>query len=119
MRAWLRYAAVSVVVVLVLAAGVATLMPGVDGRWVWVAAGLAYVVQLGAFALLVVGKRRPPTGFLLGWGGGMAVRGAAVLGGVLWVTLADGPHPESLLLSLVAFMIVLALIEPLFLKMAD
>jgi hypothetical protein len=104
--------------VFLLAFGVAGLVPGTDAASVWLAAGVAYVVQLAAFAVLVRGKRRE-MGFIVGWGGGMAMRGAALAGMATWVTLSDAHHPETALLSLIGFVMVLVLIEPLFLRMAD
>lgn len=118
MVAWVRYAAVAGVVVVLLALGVAALVPGTDGASVGLAAGVAYMVQLAAFAVLVAGKRKGP-GFMVGWAGGMAMRGAALAGMAIWVTVSDTHHAESALLSLIGFAMVLVLIEPLFLRMAD
>jgi hypothetical protein len=118
MTAWLRYAAVSAPVVVLLALGAAVIVPGTDPASVWLAAGVAYGVQLAAFAVLVRGKRRE-MGFIVGWGGGMAMRGAALAGMATWVTVSDTHHAETALLSLIGFVMVLVLIEPLFLRMAD
>jgi hypothetical protein len=118
MGAWARYAAVSLVVVVALALGVAALVPGTDAASVWLAAGVAYGVQLAAFAVLVAGRRKG-TGFLVGWAGGMAIRGVALAAMAIWVTVSDTHHAESALLSLIGFAMVLVLIEPLFLRMAD
>lgn len=118
MAAWVRYAAVSVLVVLVLAAGVVGLLDAADGPSVWVAAVVACGVQLAVFALLVRSRRRGGS-FLRAWGGGIALRFLAVAGMAAAVTHADALHAESALLGLIAFAMVLALIEPLFLGMAD
>jgi hypothetical protein len=37
----------------------------------------------------------------------------------IWVTVSDTHHAESALLSLIGFAMVLVLIEPLFLRLAD
>jgi hypothetical protein len=118
MTAWLRYATVSAPVILLLATGAVAVVPGTDTGSVWLAAGVAYGVQLAAFAVLVRGRRRG-SGFLVGWAGGMAMRGAALAGMAIWVTVSDTHHAESALLSLIGFAMVLVLIEPLFLRLAD
>jgi hypothetical protein len=118
MTAWLRYAAVSAPVILLLATGAVAVVPGTDTASVWLAAGVAYGVQLAAFAVLVRGRRRG-SGFLVGWAGGMAMRGAALAGMAIWVTVSDTHQAESALLSLIGFAMVLVLIEPLFLRLAD
>jgi hypothetical protein len=118
MKAWLRYAAVSALVLLALALGVAFVIPGTQPSAVWLAAAVALVAQLVAFGALLVGRRRV-AGFVAGWGGGMAIRFAAVGGMAVWVSLTDGHHPETALLSVVGFVMVLALIEPVFMRMAD
>jgi hypothetical protein len=105
-------------VLVVLALAVASFVPGVQTVAVWLGAGVAYAVQVLAFAVLVVGRRRP-MGFVAGWGGGIALRFVALAGMAIWVTVSDSYHQATALLSLVAFMMVLALIEPLFLRMAD
>jgi hypothetical protein len=105
-------------VILLLATGAVAVVPGTDTGSVWLAAGVAYGVQLAAFAVLVRGRRRG-TGFLVGWAGGMAMRGAALAGMAIWVTVSDTHHAESALLGLIGFVMVLVLIEPLFLRLAD
>lgn len=118
MGAWVRYAAVSFGTVVVLALGVAALVPGSDAASVGLAAGVAYGVQLAAFAVLVAGRRKG-MGFVVGWAGGMAMRGVALAAMAVWVTVSDTHHAESALLSLIGFAMVLVLLEPLFLRMAD
>jgi hypothetical protein len=118
MRAWLLYGGASAVTLIVLALGVSAVVPGADAGSVWLAAGFAFVVQLAAFAVLVSSRRRP-MGFVVGWGGGMGLRFAALAAMAIWVTVSDVHHAESALLGLIAFVMVLVLIEPLFLRMAD
>lgn len=118
MAAGIRYAIVSALVLVVLALATATLVPGVQTMAVWLGAGVAYVVQLLAFAALVAGRGKP-MGFVAGWGGGIALRFIALAGMAVWVTVSDSYHQATALLSLVAFMMVLALIEPVFLRMTD
>jgi hypothetical protein len=118
MRAWLVYAGVALVVLVLLALGVVLVVPGTDAASVWLAAIVAYGVQNLAFAVLLWGRRRT-MGFVAGWGGGMGLRFAALAGMAIWVTVSDAHHAESALLSLIGFVMVLVLIEPLFLRMAD
>jgi hypothetical protein len=114
----LLYAGVSAALLLVLASIVVLVVPGTDAGSVWLAAGVAFGVQVAAFVLLG-GGRRGGMGFVAGWGAGMGLRFAAVAGMAIWVTLSDAHHAESALLSLIGFVMVLVLIEPLFLRMAD
>jgi hypothetical protein len=114
-RAWVRYAGVSAVLVVLLATGVVLVVPGTHAGSVWIAAVVSFAVQLAAFAVLLAGRSRD-LGFAAGWGGGMLLRFGAVGGMAVWVTVRDGYHAESALLSLIGFMMVLVLIEPLFLK---
>lgn len=118
MSAWLRYAAVSALIVFALGVGVVLLVSGADPGSVWLAAATAWVVQLAAFGMLVAGRRRE-SGFIAGWGGGMALRFVALAGLAMWVTASDIHQPESALLGLIGFVMVLVLIEPLFLRMTD
>lgn len=117
MKAYLWYGAVSAVVLTGLAVLVAALVGSADAVAVRLAAGIAWPVQAGAFVVLVEGRKR--VSFVAGWAGGMALRFAAVGAAAIWVTRADGPEPASLLLSLVGFVFVLVLLEPLFLRLTS
>jgi hypothetical protein len=118
MTAWWRYAGASALIVVFLALVVLLVVGGSDPPSIWLGAAVAWVVQLVAFAVLLVGRRHQ-VGFVAGWGGGMALRFLALAGMAIWVTVSDTHHAESALLSLIGFVMVLVLIEPLFLKMAD
>jgi Na+/proline symporter len=118
MRAWVTYAGVSAVILGALALGVVLVVPGTHAGSVWLAAAVALAVQVAAFAVLIA-ARRQQGGFVAGWGGGMLLRFGSVAGMAVWVTVSDGPHAESALLSLIGFIMVLVLIEPLFLRLAD
>ena len=120
MKRWLRYMAVS--------AGVAGLVGAlivlVFGREmvtpVLVAAGIGLVVQALAAVLLfgnTVGA--DPSRFMVGWAGGALLRMMAVVATGLWLTQEDAVADAPALLSLVTFLFVLTLIEPLFLKTAE
>jgi hypothetical protein len=117
-RGWLGYAIVSAVILALLTAGVVLVVPGTHSGSVWLAAVVAFAVQLAAFALLIAARRREH-GFVAGWGGGMLLRFAAVAAMAGWVTVTEGYQAESALLGLIGFIMVLVLIEPLFLKLTD
>ena len=114
MSAILRYLAVSGVVVATAAVVTTALVP-TSGGGVWVAAGLAHVVQLVAFAALTM-SRGSGIGWLVAWGGGTLLRLLAVLSTALWVG-ASGRFPAApTLLSLAGFLFLLMLLEPMFLR---
>jgi hypothetical protein len=116
MRAWLIYAAVTAALLVIAALVLSVLVQ--DPLAVWLAAGVAYVVQLLAFAALVRSRTRG-LGFVAGWGGGMALRFLALAGMAAGVTLSDARDPATALLSLVGFVMVLVLVEPLFFRWAE
>lgn len=115
LRAWLLYAVVAGVVTAVGITAVSVAL-GPEARGAVVFAGvLAYVVQLLGFAGLVLVRSRSEL-FLVGWGAGVMLRLAAVALVALWLS-RDPVFPiRPALLSLVAFLFVLLVIEPLFLR---
>jgi len=80
------------------------------------AAVVAYVVQVVAFGSLVWLRSRG-SGFFVAWGGGMLLRFAVVLVAAYVSTRVPGLPPVPLLLSLVGFLFVLLLLEPVFFRM--
>lgn len=115
MRAWVAYAGASLVLVAVLAGLVSLATGAAADRAIWVSAGVAWALQLAAFAALVA-VRGQQTLFIAGWAGGMGLRGLA-LGVLAWVSTRTGAFPpEPLLVSFVAFLFLLVLLEPVFLK---
>lgn len=117
MKALLAYGAASAAALAVLAALVGVVVDAADPVAVRLAAVIAWPVQVAAFAALVAGRKA--VGFTASWAGGMALRFAVVGGAAFWVTRVDGPDPASLLVSLVGFVFVLVLAEPLFLRLTD
>jgi len=115
---WVRYALVAALVTAVLGLATTRFVPGTQPQAVWLAALVAYAVQLVAFGVLVRGQGRPGR-FLVGWAGGMLLRFAGLAGMAIWVTVSDAHHAESALLSLIGFVMVLVLLEPVFLRMVD
>lgn len=120
MKRWLRYMAVSAGVVAVLGA----LIVLVFGRdlltAVAVAAAIGLVVQaLAAVLLFSTSGPGDPSRFMVGWAGGALLRMMAVVAAGLWLTRTHAVAEAPALLSLVTFLFVLTLIEPLFLKTVE
>ena len=118
MKALLAYGVASALLLGLLGLGVVAVFGAAEPSAVWVAAVIAWVVQLAAFIALLVG-RRTGTGFMLSWAGGTLLRFAVVAVAAVWVTRVGSPDPASMLVSLVGFVFVLVLLEPLFLRLAD
>ena len=115
MKAWLAYAGVGLIVTLA-GAGVGTLlMPAPAMGAVWFGAVVAYVLQLIAFAALIAVRERSEL-FLLGWLGGLVLRFGVVGLVAFWLSRREVFPLAPALLSLVAFVFVLLLMEPLFLR---
>ncbi len=117
MRPFLAYGVASGALLAALAWTVPAVVRVADPAAVRLAAGIAWPVQLVAFGALMAGRKSG--GFVAGWSGGIALRFAAVGAAALWVTRVDGPDPASLLVSLVGFVFVLVLLEPLFLRLTN
>jgi len=112
-RAYLGYALTGAGVVAVLAGLLGWMLGAASARSVWWAAGLAYAVQLVAFAALLRFRSRG-NGFLAVWAGGILARLGVVLAGAYWVTRSSTLEPAPALLSLAGFLFVLLLMEPVF-----
>lgn len=112
-KAWLLYAATGAAATLV-AAAIASLLVD-ESRAVWVAAGIAYVIQLAAFGLIVALSSQPQL-FMIAWVAGMMFRFGALGLSAAWVSRTNALPASTMLLSLVGFLFLLLLIEPLFLS---
>lgn len=109
------YAAAALAVVLV-GSGLAALLLDVDGaRAVWFAGGVAWFVQLAAFGGLLLVRERNEL-FLMGWLLGLALRFIAVGMVAFWLSRDPVLPLRPALLSLVAFVFVLLLLEPVFMR---
>ncbi len=116
MKHWWMYAGCSAAIVGV---AVALVWQGLDGPGregiVW-AAALALLVQLSAFALVLVLRDRSQ-GFLLALAGGtMARLGVFGAAGVVVTVVETGVGAGALLLGLATFLFLLALLEGFFLQ---
>ena len=114
-RAWVAYALTAAGVI----AGAALVIALVGGpavsRAVWISAVFAFGLQAGAFAMLLLVRDRTEL-FMAGWLGGMVLRFAAVGGMAFYASRYTTLPLEILLLSLVGFVFVLLLLEPVFLR---
>ena len=115
MKAWLTYAAVGCAVTVVGAAVGSLLVPSGAVAAIWFAAGLAYALQLVAFGALVVVRGRNEL-FLIGWLAGLVLRFAAVGVVAFWLSRTPVFPRTAALVSLVSFVFVLLMLEPLFLR---
>jgi len=114
-KAWAGYAGLALVLAvvgIVIASAVAT---PESARGVRFAAGLAWVVQVGAFGFLLW-VREQPTLFLAGWAAGIGLRFVVVGLVAFWVTRTQVYPPAPTLVGLVGFIFVMLLLEPLFLR---
>lgn len=115
MKTWVSYAGLTLVVGLVgvILASVAGTAETV--RAVTFSAVLAWGLQAVAFAVLLRVRDRPGP-FMVGWLGGIVMRFAAVGVVAYWVTRTGALQPTVTLLSLVACMFVMLMLEPVFLR---
>lgn len=118
MAALTSYAVASAAVLVLLVLGAGWLVEPEEVTGLWVSAGVAFVVQLAAFGALVAGRRRG-WAFVVSWASGMMLRLAVVAGMAFWVTRETVLDPAVALVSLIGFVFVLVLLEPLFLRLAD
>jgi hypothetical protein len=114
-RAWVGYAGVGLLATLVAGAvGAVVAGPAARGA-VWLAAGAAYLLQVVAFAGLLAVRARGEL-FLAGWVGGMGLRVAALAVLSSWAARTGVVPRAPLLVAFVAFLFLLLLLEPLFLR---
>ncbi len=109
----IRYALTALLVVGLGATGLSLLLEGAGRRGILLAALIAYPVQVVSFGLLVR-AREEPARFVFWWGAGIALRVAAVVGAGIASSRLASVQPAALLLSLVGFIFVLLLLEPVF-----
>jgi hypothetical protein len=87
----------------------AGILPAAATSAVWLAAGVAYLVQVVAFVALIA-LRRSGVGVLAAWGGGVLLRMAVVLIVALWAAKTAAFPLAPLLLSLAGFLFLLLLL---------
>lgn len=114
MKRGLWFAGLAAVVIFGGALGITTLKPGTEmAQAVWSSAVIAFGTQLVSFAVAQPFVKENP---IAGWGLGALVRFAVVMVhafvGIPALGLASGPA----LLSLVGFLFVTMIVEPLFLQ---
>ena len=115
MKAWLTYAGVTLAFTVLLAFVLGLALGGEAARAVWFAGAVAWGLQLVAFAALIA-VRGSNEMFLAGWLVGLVARFAVVGVVAYWLQRTGALPIEPALLSLVGFLFVLLLMEPLFLR---
>ena len=115
MKAWGAYALTAVALTGLTGAITTQLVAASAVRAVWLGAGVAFAVQLVAFAALVALRDRG-TLFMVGWAGGMFLRFSAVGALAFWLSRTDAFPRAAALISLAGFVFMLLLLEPLFLR---
>lgn len=95
---------------------VAAALAGANARRAIVlAAAIAYVLQLVAFAILLAVRDRAHV-FMAGWLGGMLLRFGTLGVCLFWASRTSVVPRAPLALGLVGFVFVLLLLEPVFLR---
>ena len=115
MKQLFRYGGVALVLLLVVIAGLWPWLSPSDRTGIWVAAAIAYPIQMLAFFLLArfwEDRKR----FFVMWVGGTVVRMGVILVVALVLTRVEVLPPASTLLGLAGFFFGLLLLEPLFLR---
>jgi hypothetical protein len=115
-RLWLLYAAAGAAVCVVGALAGTAFLEGADLRALRIAAALAFGIQLLAFAALVALRDADGSLFLVGWGSGILLRFMAVGALAFWLHRTAALPLAAALVSFVAFLFVLLLMEPVFLR---
>lgn len=114
-RAWTAYAATGLALVVMVTFVAAALVEATVRPAIAIAAIIGYVLQLAAFALLLALRDKPRL-FIAGWLGGMLLR-FGTLGVLLYWASRTAVLPRGpLVLSLVGFVFLLLLLEPVFLR---
>jgi hypothetical protein len=115
MNAWVAYAGAGLLLVAVAALVASLAVSGASETAVWFSAGLAWILQLLAFGGLVA-VRHQPTLFTAGWLGGMMLRFMALAALAFYGSSTAAFPLKPLLVSFVAFLFLLLLLESFFLR---
>lgn len=114
-KAWLAYALAGLVLVVLITIVAAALVNDAFRPAIVAAAAIAYGLQLAAFALLLALRDKPHL-FMAGWLGGMLLRFGALGACLFWASRTTVLPRTPLVLSLVGFVFMLLLLEPVFLR---
>ena len=114
-EAWVAYALTALAVTALITLVAALLTAPAARRAIVVAAVIAYLLQLVAFALLLVVRDKTHV-FMAGWLGGMVLRFGALGACLYWASRTTVLPREPLMLGLVGFVFLLLLLEPVFLR---
>lgn len=115
MKALGQYSIVALLILVVLVGALWPLFDAAGHSSLLVAAGVALLVQVGAFALIVPAFGHA-TQFLLRWGLGMLARMGVVAALGLSLHRFEDLDPSVLLLAVCGFLFTLLLLEPMFFR---
>ena len=114
-RAWIAYAGVGLAAVVLITIVAAALVAPAARPAIMIAGGIAYALQLVSFGLLLAVRDQPQL-FIAGWLGGMVLRFGALGACVFWASRTTVLPRAPLVFSLVGFVFLLLLLEPVFLR---
>lgn len=114
-RAWIAYAGVGLAAVVLITIVAAALVAPEARPAIMIAGGIAYALQLVSFGLLLAVRDQPQL-FIAGWLGGMVLRFGALGACVFWASRTTVLPRAPLVFSLVGFVFLLLLLEPVFLR---
>jgi len=114
-KSWLAYAVSGLLATTLIALLAQLVAPAAEPAAIWLAAGIAYLVQLAAFGVLLAVRGQGQL-FMLAWLGGMVVRFGVLGVGAFLLSRSDALPRGVTLVSYVGFVFLLLLLEPLFLR---
>jgi hypothetical protein len=114
-KSWLAYAVTGLLATTLIALLVRMIAPASAARAIWLAAAIAYAVQLAAFGALLAVRGQGQL-FMVAWLGGMVVRFGVLGLGAFLLSSTDALPRGAALISYVGFVFLLLLLEPLFLR---
>jgi hypothetical protein len=115
LKAWVAYAGAGLAAVVLITIVAAALVEPAVRPAIMIAGGIAYALQLVAFGLLLALRDKPQL-FLAGWLGGMLLRFGTLGACVFWASRTTVLPRAPLVFSLVGFVFLLLLLEPVFLR---
>jgi hypothetical protein len=115
MNVWVAYAGAGLLLVLVVTLVASLALSGAAEAAIWFSAALAWILQLLAFGGLVA-MRRQPSLFTISWLSGMMLRFIALAALAFFGSRTSAFPLEPLLVSFVAFLFLLVLLESVFLR---
>jgi hypothetical protein len=114
-KRWAIYAGSAALLVGLFAVSVGFMFEPPVRQGIWLGLAAAWLVQVVAFAVLLVATRRQAKNVVAGWTLGTFIR-LATLTALAWLTLSEvwAFPPEPTLIALVGGLFALLLLEPVF-----